>query len=237
MTENKRFTYNASKNKYIGTFFCNEIPLTNEEVVDELQGLSNENIELKRKKERYKRLSEIREEEINNRILTIKEFINNSDGELKEALRNLFYSEVIEYDLSKQYRDLKKENEWLKQQIKDLYKFVKCDVDNEIDVYPKSILEYLVNILKIIGDVEITGKLDFVYDGDSALIFENKKDIGVATGKRLLQIIELVNTACGKYNIDFECLEECLDDFDNFLDDEYNGGLGGYTKDEKELIE
>ena len=118
MTENKRFTYlNASKSKYIGSFFCNGIPLTNEEVVDELQGLSDENFELKRKKERYKRLSEIREEEINNRILTIKEFINNSDGELKEALRNLFYSEVIEYDLSKQYRELKKENEKLKQEL------------------------------------------------------------------------------------------------------------------------
>lgn len=118
MTENKRFTYlNASKSKDIGSFFCNGIPLTNEEVVDELQGLSDENFELKRKKERYKRLSEIREEEINNRILTIKEFINNSDGELKEALRNLFYSEVIEYDLSKQYRELKKENEQLKQEL------------------------------------------------------------------------------------------------------------------------
>ena len=51
-------------------------------------------------------------------------------------------------------KELEKENEQLKQQIKDLYKFVKCDVDNEIDVYPKSILEHLVNILKIIGDVE-----------------------------------------------------------------------------------
>ena len=49
---------------------------------------------------------------------------------------------------------LEEENEQLKQQIKDLYKFVKYDVDNEIDVYPKSILEHLVNILKIIGDVE-----------------------------------------------------------------------------------
>ena len=73
-------------------------------------------------------------------------------------------------------------------------------------------------------------KLDFVYDDDSALIFENKNGIGVATGKRLLQIIELINTACSKYNIDFECLEKCLDDFDGFLEDEYNGGLWGYSK-------
>lgn len=34
MTE-KRFTYlDASRNKYIGSFFCNGIPLTNSEVVD-----------------------------------------------------------------------------------------------------------------------------------------------------------------------------------------------------------
>ena len=31
----KRFTYlDASRNKYIGSFFCNGIPLTNSEVVD-----------------------------------------------------------------------------------------------------------------------------------------------------------------------------------------------------------
>lgn len=31
----KRFTYlDASRNKYIGSFFCNDVPLTNDEVVD-----------------------------------------------------------------------------------------------------------------------------------------------------------------------------------------------------------
>ena len=75
-------------------------------------------------------------------------------------------------------------------------------------------------------------KLTFVYDDNEALIFENNKDIGVASGKRLLQILELINTACSKYGIDFECLEECLDDFDKFLEDEYNGRLWGYTKDD-----
>ena len=50
--------------------------------------------------------------------------------------------------------ELAEENEQLKQQIKELYKFVKYDVDNEIDVYPESILKHLVDILKIIGDVE-----------------------------------------------------------------------------------
>ena len=65
-------------------------------------------------------------------------------------------------------------------------------------------------------------KLSFVYDGDDgALILENGKDIGVARGKRLLQILELINTACSKYSIDFECLEECLDDFDEFMEGEY----------------
>lgn len=77
----------------------------------------------------------------------------------------------------------------------------------------------------------MTEKLSFVYDGDDeALILENGNDIGVARGKRLLQILELINTACSKYGIDFECLEECLKDFDKFLEDEYNSRLCGYVK-------
>ena len=81
----------------------------------------------------------------------------------------------------------------------------------------------------------MTKKLSFVCDGeDEALILENNKDIGVATGKRLLQIIDLINTACSKYDIDFECLEECLDDFDEFMEGEYNHGIGGYTKEDLE---
>lgn len=76
----------------------------------------------------------------------------------------------------------------------------------------------------------MTEKLSFVYDDDSALIYENEKDIGVASGKRLLQILELVNTACSKYGVDFECLEECLKDFDEFLEDEYNSRLCGYVQ-------
>ena len=40
----KRFTYlKASKNNYIGSFFCNDIPLTNQEVID----LLNESEQLK----------------------------------------------------------------------------------------------------------------------------------------------------------------------------------------------
>lgn len=82
----------------------------------------------------------------------------------------------------------------------------------------------------------MTEKLSFVYDGnDEALILENGKDIGVARGKRLLQILELINTACSKYGIDFECLEECLDDFDKFMEGEYNHGIGGYSKEDFEI--
>lgn len=51
MTE-KRFTYlDASRNKYIGSFFCNGIPLTNQEVVDLLNEMSTENRQLKKQLE------------------------------------------------------------------------------------------------------------------------------------------------------------------------------------------
>ena len=81
----------------------------------------------------------------------------------------------------------------------------------------------------------MTKKLSFVYyENDEALILENGNDIGVARGKRLLQILELINTACSKYSIDFECLEECLDDFDEFMEGEYNHGIDEYTKEDFE---
>ena len=68
----------------------------------------NELLEVKREKERYKRLSEIRAENINNRILSLREFINNCEDEkVKNALEDLFYSEVKEYDLAKENRELK----------------------------------------------------------------------------------------------------------------------------------
>ena len=74
--------------------------------------------QLKFERDRYKRLSEIRQESINNRILTIKEFIDNcSDKKVKKTLEQLFHSEVNEYDLSKKIRKLEKENEQLKHQI------------------------------------------------------------------------------------------------------------------------
>lgn len=91
--------------------------LDEKEIVNRLNGLYEENKELEQQKERYKRLSEIREKEINNRILTIKEFIDDysDDYGIKNVLLDLFCSEVKEYDLSKKYMALKKENEQLKQ--------------------------------------------------------------------------------------------------------------------------
>ena len=100
--------------------------------------LAEENKQLKQQKAKYKRLSEIRNEEINNRILTIKEFIDNCSNEkVKKALEDLFYSEVNEYDLSKKYRKLhdkyKKlqlENNGLKYALKYIKKI---DVEIEVD--------------------------------------------------------------------------------------------------------
>ena len=84
--------------------------------------LKKENEQLRKQKARYKRLSEIRNEEINNRILTIKEFIDNCSNEkVKKALEDLFYSEVNEYDLSKKYRKLREENQELKQELHKIY--------------------------------------------------------------------------------------------------------------------
>ena len=90
---------------------------------DLLNHLHEENEQLKFERDRYKRLSEIRQESINNRILTIKEFIDNcSDKEVKKTLEQLFHSEVKEYELSKKIRKLEKENEQLKKENYGLHK-------------------------------------------------------------------------------------------------------------------
>ena len=84
----------------------------------QINKLADENEQLKKEKERYKRLSEIRQQQINNRILTIKEFINNcSDNKVRSVLKELFYSEVNEYDLSSENRKLSDEIDQLKQQF------------------------------------------------------------------------------------------------------------------------
>ncbi len=97
--------------------FCNLYDLLNE--------LADENKQLKFKKDRYKRLSQIRYETINNRILTIREFINNcSDSKVKNTLKDLFYSEVNEYDLPKKYKELERENEQLKNENEQFKKSI-----------------------------------------------------------------------------------------------------------------
>ena len=104
------------------------------EYVDKLQ---DENEQLKKQKAKYKRLSEIRNEEINNRILTIKEFIDNCSNEkIKKVLEDLFYSEVHEYDLSKKYRKLHDKNKKLQLEnigLKYALKHIK-EIDVEIEV-------------------------------------------------------------------------------------------------------
>ena len=134
MTENKRFTMCHEQNDINGwtmsivdwetkepfnytTYEVHSNSIT--DTKDEMEDLCLLLNELERQKERYKRLSEIREKEINNRILTINEFIDDysDDYGIKNVLLDLFYSEVKEYDLSKKYVALKKENEQLKSEL------------------------------------------------------------------------------------------------------------------------
>ena len=102
--------------------FANEMAKENEQLKHQNELLSDDLEQLRNKKERYKRLSEIRQQQINNRILTIKEFINNcSDNKVRSVLKDLFYSEVKEYDLSSENRKLLNENEKLKQLLLQFY--------------------------------------------------------------------------------------------------------------------
>lgn len=83
--------------------------------------LNDENENLKLKCEIYQRLSEIRNVEIHNRILTIQDYINDCEDEnVKQELKRLFYSEVKEYDLSKELRELEKENHVLNAKVNRL---------------------------------------------------------------------------------------------------------------------
>lgn len=81
MTENKRFTYlDASRNKYIGSFFCNGIPLTNQEVADFL----NENGQLKKENyELHKRLGDFEPFERYMKERTSKTSVNDIIGLVK----------------------------------------------------------------------------------------------------------------------------------------------------------
>lgn len=84
----KRFTYlDTSRNKYIGSFFCNGIPLTNLEVVD----LLNENEHLKKQLASINRL-------IDNKI---DEFKKGDYGDLPCNTIHMFL------DLKQELGDLK----------------------------------------------------------------------------------------------------------------------------------
>ena len=108
MTE-KRFTYlNASKNHYIGSFFCNDVPLTNSEVVD----LLNDNEQLKSVNMEYEDALGRLEKE-NKELISIKCFADTHGiniFNIGEAFRRCWN------DNGK----LEKENERLKQQVEDL---------------------------------------------------------------------------------------------------------------------
>ena len=109
MTE-KQYTYlNASKCRSIGSFFCNGISLTNEEVVD----LLNENEQLK------ERLSTWRSSCCN--YLNVYSILDNEVSILKETkdLDRFFekfdkYSRMPFYEVEKSFIELQTENEQLK---------------------------------------------------------------------------------------------------------------------------
>ena len=97
--------------------------LTDKEVVDLLSQLNDENERLIREKERYKTLHAIAHEQMDNRILTIKNFIEEcSDDKVKKALKKLLCTKVQEYDVSAKNRALINENEELKKENNNLKK-------------------------------------------------------------------------------------------------------------------
>ena len=125
-------------------------------VATALNELLDKNEELKREKERYKQLSEIRNENINNRILTLKEFINNCEDEkVKNTLEDFFYSEVKEYDLAKENRKLKKENGELKKE-KEFWKGDSCNCSNYLSILSMDcqIVQEAIYDLKKVIDVD-----------------------------------------------------------------------------------
>ena len=92
-----------------------------DDIVDLLNELHEENKQLIREKERYKRLHAIAHEQIDNRILTIQNFIEEcSDEKIKKALKKLLCTEVLDYDVSAKNRALIDENEQLKKENEEL---------------------------------------------------------------------------------------------------------------------
>ena len=146
MTKKERVTVDFdSESYYLDGEYWESWDNYGEEMADainkEFNKLSEENNQLKREKERYKRLSEIRDENINNRILSLKEFINNCEDEkVKNILEDLFYSEVKEYNLAKENRKLKRENEQLKQFKNKISDILNKNI-NEYEEYHETQLE------------------------------------------------------------------------------------------------
>ena len=113
----------ADKDKAFDKLFDRHMVLLKQqgELEEEIRNLQKENSELKLKSNKYKILSEVRKKEIHNRILSIRDYINDCEDEnVKQELKGLFHSEVKEYDLSNELRELKKENEQLKEKIRVL---------------------------------------------------------------------------------------------------------------------
>lgn len=56
--------------------------------------------------------------------------------------------------LSDENKELKEQNQSIKKTINELHDAIKFDIDNGFEVYPKLLVEYLMNTLKVIGDLE-----------------------------------------------------------------------------------
>ena len=90
---------------------------------------------------------------VNDNTIQTNEFGYREDLTGEDAYRGLQQT-LTEKETVEIMNELYEENQLIKKHIRELYKFVKIDVDNEIEVYPKVLLEYIGNILKIIGDLE-----------------------------------------------------------------------------------
>ena len=158
MTKNKRFVNKGKDIFQYGEWWCSAngehcadvIATAINELIEENEQLKSENKNLK------SNVDDLMNMELEDRDIVCQAGKFRLEEWGKHRLHQFYDGDILLEDETVVIRlmDLTTENKQLKQQIKDLYKFVKYDVDNEIDVYPKSILEHLVNILKIIGDVE-----------------------------------------------------------------------------------
>ena len=75
----------------------------------------------------------------------------NSFNDENEQLKQQLKTKVI---VNKQYEELqrlKQENEQLKSSFTEFAKRIEFDIDNGIEVYPKRLLEYIINISKEYG--------------------------------------------------------------------------------------